>query len=142
MSKLLSDPLALPAGRIIEYISRILSFPSWPSGQSCLNPLKIKTLSVGSWSRLVLLILSHLYHSLISCSSYRVFFFRNSISSWVRVWVVLLDFFLYFPPFPLFDPPSLGIALCRRTQPLLILCNSSPVLVAAAAHSTMAGGIT
>ena len=34
------NPLAFPAGRIILYISRILSLPSWPSGQSCLNPLQ------------------------------------------------------------------------------------------------------
>ena len=32
--------LALPAGRIMEYISRILSLLSCPSGQSCLNPLE------------------------------------------------------------------------------------------------------
>ena len=32
--------LALPAGSIMEYISRILSLLSWPSGQSCLNPLE------------------------------------------------------------------------------------------------------
>ena len=34
-----TNTLALPAGSIMEYISRILSLLSWPSGQSCLNPL-------------------------------------------------------------------------------------------------------
>merc|ERR1712038_923613 len=55
------------------------------------------------------------FYSLISCSSYLVFFFRNSTSSCVRVWDTFLPFFLYFPVFPLLeDPDSLGILLNLR----------------------------
>jgi len=51
---------ALPAGKIMLYMSKILVLLSVPSGQSTRKPL---------------------YHSLISASSYRVFFFKNSTSS-------------------------------------------------------------
>ena len=52
------------------------------------------------------LLYCHLYHSLISCSSYLVFFFRKSMSSWVKVCDTFLPLFLYFPPFPGTQPLS------------------------------------
>ena len=94
----LLSTLALPAGRIMEYISRIFSLPRFPSGQSALKPLQGDGDGDGDGDG------PYLYHSLISVSSYLVFFFRKSMSSWVRVWDTLLPFFLYFPPFP--APPG------------------------------------